>query len=476
MTAIDLADVQGFILRGYRVEVARHFMLKIVQPAAARQFLTSLISGDPNVPQITTAAPWTTKPDVFLNVGLTYTGLAALNLDAASLKSFPPAFTRGATSPTSASNVGDIGESAPANWVGGLSDANNIHVVLSLWAMHQEALEAASARLRAAFQPGLAEQSAHEADALPHNMVHFGYRDNIAQPTVDGAPMRKHEHRMPDDQPIAPTGEFLMGYPSQNPGGAPFNVSPPQLSTNSSFGAFRILAQDVVGFEQFLTQAAQDTGLHREMIAAKVCGRWRNGVPLSLSPDQPQTEPPVPYKQFNNFTYVVPDNPQQDDTLGFKCPIGSHIRRSNPRSEAVAGGPSAGHTHRITRRAMPYGPPYDPTHPDPDPAPERGLIGWFINVSLDYQFEFVMNSWINTDTFVMSVKLPDGNPVKNISGQDVILGSNNPHAPTSFTIPMPGKNLTVKGFKSFVTTRGGVYCYFPSITAIKYLAALPDSA
>ena len=42
--------------------------------------------------------------------------------------------------------------------------------------------------------------------------------------------------------------------------------------------------------------------------------------------------------------------------------------------------------HRIVRRAMPYGPAYDPAHPDSTP---RGLIGYFINGSLTNQFEFL---------------------------------------------------------------------------------------
>src|SRR6185295_3089310 len=73
-----------------------------------------------------------------------------------------------------------------------------------------------------------------------------------------------------------------------------------------------------------------------------------------------------------------------DDTLGLKCPIGSHIRRNNPRNEAIVGAGSP--HHRIVRRGMPYGPPYDPAHPDAEP---RGLIGYFINASLTNQFEFL---------------------------------------------------------------------------------------
>src|SRR6202022_4975862 len=87
---------------------------------------------------------------------------------------------------------------------------------------------------------------------------------------------------------------------------------PEPLGRNGSFNAFRVLAQDVAGFEAYLDTAATDLlgrpnvddllppgaeaalgdGLWRpaalrEVIAANMCGRWRNGVPLALSPDTP---------------------------------------------------------------------------------------------------------------------------------------------------------------------------------------------
>jgi len=122
---------------------------------------------------------------------------------------------------------------------------------------------------------------------------------------------------------------------------------------------------------------------------------------------------------------------------------------------------------------MPYGPPYDPGHPD-DTA--RGLVGMFINADLANQFEFLMSSWVNSATFVKSVAGPNGtNPVKNISGQDVLCGVNDPSS-SSFTLASPSGpagNQRLTGFSGFVTTRGGAYCYLPSITALRYLARLP---
>ena len=82
---IDYADVQGTILRGYRVDLARHFILSVTDAAGARSFIRHLVDGTGGVPRITTAARWTQKPECFVNIGFTCTGLAALGVSAADL-------------------------------------------------------------------------------------------------------------------------------------------------------------------------------------------------------------------------------------------------------------------------------------------------------------------------------------------------------------------------------------------------------
>jgi Dyp-type peroxidase family len=465
---LDWGDVQGTILRGYRVDLARHLVLKVEDAARARSLLGAVVGGDPSLPQITTAARWQEKPDSFLNVGITYPGLAALGVPAESLASFPRAFRRGATDPKTAELVGDVGASDPSQWIGGLSRGADVHVILSIWVPKERTvLDEVTATLRAAFAGAATELSCHDTDALPGDLVHFGYRDSIAQPLVEGAPPMKRP--APDGQEVVPTGAFLLGHLNQN--GGIHRVQPGALSTNSSFAAFRILEQDVSGFEAFLTAGAATLGIDRELLAAKVCGRWRNGVPLALAPD---TEAPtLPNEAMNDFDYVRPGT-DLDDPFGYRCPLGSHVRRTNPRGQDVVGG--GGHLHRIIRRGMPYGPKYDPGRPDDLP---RGLIGFFINADLGNQFEFIMSSWMNGPDFVKSFAGPDGiNAVKNISGADVLGGVNDPSS-SSFTIPFPptatepARNERLTGFSRFVTTRGGAYCYLPSITALHHLAALP---
>ncbi|MFL5698820.1 MAG: Dyp-type peroxidase [Ktedonobacteraceae bacterium] len=449
MADLKLDDIQGFILNGYRFALVRYFVLQINNIAAAKRFIGALVNGDPaSSPQITTASRWTVAPDSCLNIGLTYEGLSALQLPDASLSTFPSEFK--ADYATIASNVDDTGESAPENWVVGGPNTPTPHMLLVLYAQSSDVLESKTTTLRTLFaqQGAISELSHHDGNALPLETVHFGYKDGISQPTIDGVPSKK----LPDSQLVAPPGEFLLGYHNQFSEIYGYSVPKPEVSlgNNGSFAAFRILKQEVDAFEQFLRDTAPKVGMSVEMLAAKLCGRWRNGVPLVLSPDTDIPDPPIAEDQVNNYDYVP------GDVRGYRCPIGAHMRRSNPRGESIAGGD--GHKRRIVRRGMPYGPPYDPTNPND--GIERGLLGLFINVSLKDQFEFIMSTWLNDGDFAGINKT-----------RDPLVGNNTP-GDSRFLIPGQKGTQTVTGFPRFVITRGSIYCFLPSITALKYLANL----
>ena len=280
MAEVDLADIQGFILRGYTMPAVRHFLLRVGDGAAARRFLGGLVSGDEAAsPQLTTAQGWAVKPDYCLNVALTFDGLKALGLPAATLSSFPAEFQAGSAS--RAESVGDTGPSAPALWEPPFN-STAVHVILSLYAAGRDVLEARTAVLKALFERdgGMAETGRRDGYELPDGKVHFGYQDGISQPNIDGAPGRK----VTDMQPTSPTGAFLLGYPSQFVDFTYPVPQPVELGRNGSFVAFRVLQQDCAGFERFLTENAPKVGMGPEKLAAKLCGRWRNGVPIELSP------------------------------------------------------------------------------------------------------------------------------------------------------------------------------------------------
>ena len=133
---LELADIQGFILRAYRMPMVRHFLLTVAAPPQARRQLGRLVSGDESdVPQLTTAKDWHVgfgpgpgddpaagpghNPDYCLNIGMTWPGLVALELEervsGLSFKSFG-AFVEGAAQ--RADSVGETGASSPDGWAG----------------------------------------------------------------------------------------------------------------------------------------------------------------------------------------------------------------------------------------------------------------------------------------------------------------------------------------------------------------------
>ena len=118
--------------------------------------------------------------------------------------------------------------------------------------------------------------------------------------------------------------------------------------------------------------------------------RWRC---RRHSPDTP-----VPIEQFNSFDYVptgrLPD--AVDDRRGYRCPIGSHIRRMNPRHFDGRGQQRPEAPHRAPRAAVRAA---LRSRRSPDDGIERGLLGLFIGVSLKDQFEFLMSDWANKGAF-----------------------------------------------------------------------------
>jgi deferrochelatase/peroxidase EfeB len=481
--ALNLDDIQGLILRGYRMPMVRHLLLKVRVPAAARRTLGRLVSGDEaGAPQITTAQNWHVgfepgpgdnpaevprfKPDYCLNLGITWPGLVALEVKdratSLSFKSFG-AFVAGAAQ--RADLVGDTGPSVPENWIGGFGTGND-HLLVTLHAMSPETMTIYSERLSALFNEGDAfdELSHHDGMALmemqdgklvPTTKVHFGYTDGISMTTIRGGPERyKPDHQQPCEPWL-----FVLLDEAENY----FVPEPRELGLNGSFAVFKMIRTDVVGFENFL-QSKKDQ-IDPELLAAKMCGRWRNGVPLALSPDTDSPSGGISPEQLNNFEYVNPDG--SGDPRGVRCPVGAHIRRINPRGQPVAGQGHPGgsnNTHRLIRRGLPYGPVYDPRQPYD--GIERGVLGYFINSSIENQYEFVLSQWVNDSEFAGAVRL-------NPKSKDPLIGTQDP-AESIFVIPQadgaPPTRIT--GLSSFVTTKAAAYCFLPSITAIKYIANL----
>jgi Dyp-type peroxidase family len=264
-------------------------------------------------------------------------------------------------------------------------------------------------------------------------------------------------------------GEFVLGYineygllterPLVPPERDPDRILPPDaagsgsadLGRNGSYLVLRQLRQDVAGFRDFVDRAARgpdgtSTAQARELLAAKLVGRWRSGAPLTLSPDHDDAT----LAQDNDFGY------HHLDPDGLRCPVGAHIRRANPRDSLE---PQPGteqsrelnRRHRLIRRGRNYA-----------EDGEQGLHFLCLNASLTRQYEFVQHSWINDPSFHGLVGSVD--PLVGPRGADG----------TAFTEAAQPARRRYLGLPRFVQVRGGGYFFLPGIRALRYLSSVPD--
>jgi Dyp-type peroxidase family len=439
---IDLADIQGHVLRGYSYPTAAYLFLRIVDPDRARALMTRML------PQVVTAEPWAgDAPDTALHVAFTFAGLSALGVPAEILDSFPPEFRAGMAA--RAARLGDRGPSAPEHWEAGLG-TGEAHALVTVYAVDDARLDAARESLRGVGAGAVTVVHEQRAAALAGGRDHFGFFDGIAQPDVQGSGVAP---RPGDGQPdgagrwrAVRTGEFLHGYEDED-GGLPEAPAAP-FDRNGTFMVYRKLHMDVPAFRRFLAAQGERYPGGPELLAAKIVGRWRDGTPLELSPDRPDPAVASDPARINDFSF-------RDDGAGMRCPLGAHIRRANPRDSDGFFDGRLSNRHRIIRRGRSYGPPLPPGVMEDDGS-DRGLVFVCFNASIWRQFETIQALWIDDgDPFGLG---PDkdflvGEPGEG-SGKMTIQGN-----PPYFLKPQP----------RFVTTRGGEYLYRPSMSGLRWL-------
>ncbi|HEV7472677.1 MAG TPA: hypothetical protein VGN90_01440 [Pyrinomonadaceae bacterium] len=522
-------DIQGLLVNGYRGYNFIRFLIFTIPEAniaAARNLCKALIPGTAgSLLTISAATRWssldkTTKPPYRLNLGVTQTGLKKLinpaNYTTIYNKSYQlmNRFEMGAADPNTAARVGDIGPSDPANWwplpawqlPNQKPAATDLDLLFSLYAP--------SAKERDKWYKNLLKMIGKDSAVLAFmqdsdpldpagQKIHFGYRDGISQPRIGGFSEADPEL---DDRPTVASWHFMIEETKPIPA-APIPTIPPPpnytahpLLKNGSFGAFRLLQQDVKKFEDFINQNGPKQA---ELIASKMAGRWRDGTPVEAAPEKPENKRLLNQSllgeyQLNNFNYIAPSPHQEpkpaplgNPDLGQACPYGAHVRRSNPRDDnSVIGNGDMASLHRVLRRARPYGPQYDPKKPA-SAKQDRGLVGLFIGADLSAQFEFLMNSWITNGHFSTNDNSPNG------SGYDPLFGpppeAESPET-TEFAYCKPGQDpqnpapgdssnyqilppnpstsgVVQRKLTQLITIRGGLYVFLPSITALGFLAA-----
>jgi Dyp-type peroxidase family len=435
----DLSDIQGGVLRAYTMPAAAYLFLRIKDVAKGCRLLERML------PLVMTAETWTRPPETALNVAISYSGLQKLGLDATVLASFPDVFREGMAARSD--HLGDRGPSAPETW-----DFHDFDVLVTVYAADDEKLDAVLGVVLASdLEDGVEPVYVQRAHNRSSGQDQFGFFDGIGQPALGGTGV---VGRPGDGQPDGSggwrdvaVGEVLLGYPSEDQTLPAAPAAP--FDRNGTFVVVRKLRTDVAAFRRFVAEEAYPGG--PEQLAAKLLGRWPDGTPLALSPDRPDPSIAADPERVYNFGY-------EDDPLGLRCPVGAHIRRSNPRDAQGFFSGKLTNRHRIVRRGRSYGVPFEGEGVEDDGV-DRGLVFVSFQVDIWRQFETIQALWID-----------DGNPLGVGADKDPLIGE--PHG-TENKMTIPGHPpYFIKPLPGFVTTRGGGYLFQPSIGALGYLATL----
>ena len=435
---LELDQIQSGVLRPRPTPyVAAYILLRIDERTAGRELMRRLSTAVASAADL--ASP---TRDTWVSASLSFQGLRALGVPQSSLDSFPPQFQQGMAA--RAKVLGDRGESSPENWEKPLGSPD-VHVVVTALSPDAEHLQSALERAQKAYREltGIAAIWRQDCHILPDEKEPFGFKDGMSHPAIEGSGIPgSNSHERPFK-----AGEFVLGYPDEI-SEAPQIPQPETLGRNGSFVVFRKLHQRVAAFRQYLKANASDAQAE-EFLAAKMMGRWRSGAPLALCPMHDDPELGVDSRRNNDFLFKA------DDAIGYKTPLGSHIRRLNPRDADVAG---LVRIHRMIRRGTAYGPPLPPGVLEDDGA-DRGLMFAFVGAHIGRQFEFVQSEWMNDSAFFGGT-----------SGVDPISGAGD--GTGGFDVPRRPIRMRLQGLPRFVITRGGEYCFMPSLPALRWLAEL----
>src|SRR5438034_5538315 len=202
-TSLELDDIQsGALHERPSPYVGRYLLLRIDDRAGGRELVRRLRpfvdSGRPS------ADP---ARDAWITVAFTYHGLKALGVPQGSLDSFSPEFQQGMAA--RATELGDVGESAPEKWEWPLG-TSEVHLMIAALAPDQTRLAKVLSPARQAYQQMAGVRAIYRQDCyqLPTGREPFGFRDAIGQPAIEGSGLAGSN---PQEAPLK-AGEFILGY------------------------------------------------------------------------------------------------------------------------------------------------------------------------------------------------------------------------------------------------------------------------
>ncbi len=440
IATLDLQEIQATVLRQRPAPYfGTHVLLRVDDPQAGREYLRRLI------PHVDSAGNWWDAADPWLSIGISYPGLEALGVPGDSLQSFPEAFREGMAA--RAALLRDEGVNDPKNWELPYGKGA-IHIGLSAFANSEEEWYRIMGVARKQFEgcSGVSVLAMQDFGAQPRDLNSLGYKDGIDQPPIEGSGVEP----LPGQGRPIKAGEFILGYPGES-GVVTAIPQPDILGRNGTYVGFRKYQSRVGAFNRFL-QANGTTEEERELLAAKLVGRWRSGAPLMLAPEVDNPALGADPQRNNDFSY-------SDDARGLRAPFGCHIRRMNPRNTNLTRLTDV-NLHRLIRRGTTYGRPYDPNDlsEEADEVP-RGAHFLFVSAKAMATIEFLQQEWIN-----------DGNFMALDDERDPIIGLQSDDA--TFTVPREPVRRRFRSIETFNVLRGGEYFFMPSLSALRWLSEL----
>jgi len=378
---LDLNEIQATVLRLRPAPYfGSHVALRVDDAQTGRELLRRL------TPHVDSAANWWRPASAWLSLVITYAGLEALGLPQNSLQSFPEAFRVGMAARSR--ELRDEGVNDPTNW-DPLFSKGQIHIGLSAFSDSEEKWRRVVAIAREQYQglSGVRVLAVQDFGAQPGDLNSLGYKDGIDQPAIEGSGVEP----LPGQRRPIKAGEFILGYPGEAGVRLPM-PQPDLLGRNGTFVGFRKYQSRVGAFNRFL-RANGSTEAERELVAAKLVGRWRSGAPLTLAPDVDNPALGADPQRNNDFNYA-------NDPRGRQVPFGSHIRRMNPRDTQLTRLTDL-NIHRLIRRGTTYGKRYDPNAlSEAEDEVPRGAIFLFIGAKAMATIEFLQQEWINDGNFI----------------------------------------------------------------------------
>lgn len=446
---LELDNIQGLLVRGYTHSCSCHILVNAPTADALRKLLAYLRL------HVVGAGDWgDEKPASVLNVSLTFAGLQALQLSTAVYDAFPSDFKE----LPDQGRTGDFNDSAPEFWWQGRFKTSDIHAAVPIYGVDEAALTDRCDKLRQELSRlnirelrPMGNGDALQGRALPEHRVHFGYRDGISQPNV-----RWGKHGAFGKGPEVDFRNFLIGYPSSELHPWPIGGIG-DVFRDSSYLVLRWIGQDVATFNRYLDDncAALAPELPRdearELLAAKLIGRWRDGSPLVLSPTH--SDPSL--EDANDFNYSA-------DPRGESCPFSAHIRVMNPRGQELSPHVKKEGIPQIIRRGMPFGPEMEGSTDD---GRSRGIIGMFLCSSIRSQF-YTLASWMKRNDFS---PVFDANP----HFQDPLANHKLTGVDTRFVIPRAGQTDCIVTLQDFTVTLGTAFLILPGIKTLEFLSQSP---